>query len=303
LGLAFLACSGVVAAQIPAQFRIVRHVLVVDVPRREAVFNLWFSETPDLATFDQFGRQSHAFQYFLELPDHRNFGRHLRGLPRLEYPLITALSGEVATGDRVVARVITPGTTDSWGPLAATADIQQLRSRVSFRLPLSIFDSGTTRPYEGNEQFAVHYFLQALRFGRTTYYLARGAATVGTVDAKLRVHRREVRTSNGSTRVLLIAQVLAHPSTEEEPFIFLPEFADVASVRFGPNRARPIGNELRDVNGDRSNDLVLTFNATDVGLSCIDTYVTITGEIPDPGNFVPEGTVFIGRAARTPQPC
>lgn len=302
LALSLCAFAGIVAAQVPERLRIVRHVLVVDVPRGEAVFNLWFSKTPDFNTLDALGRPKHQFGYFLELPEQRNFTRRSGGEPELEWPLIVAVSDETATGPGVVARVVTPGP-ENWGPVVATVRLQQRGSRVTFRLPLSIFDSGNTKPYESNDLFAMHYFLQATNFGRTTYAWPRGVATVGIEDAKLRVQRKEVLTGTGSTRVLLIAQVLGRASTEEDPTLFLPEFADPSSVRFGPNRARAIGNELKDVNGDGTQDLVLTFNATDVGLSCIDRDVTITGEMPPPGDFLPEGRVFIGRAARSPQPC
>ncbi len=305
LGLALFACGGVAAAQIPEPFRIVRHDLVVDVPREEAVFNLWFSEAPDLATFDQHGRQSHGFQFYLELPDLRNFLRRRAGDPELAYPFVLARSGEVETGARAVARVVTPVTSgaENWGPVVATAPIQQRGARVTFRLPLSIFDSGDMKPYERNEYFAVHYFLEAFRFGATTYSLARGVGTVGTVNAPIEVQRRELRMSNGSKRRFLIAHVLGDPATENDPVSFLPEFVDVGSVRFGPNRAHPVGNELKDVNGDGMDDLVLMFNAADVGLSCIDRDVRLTGETPRPGSLTPEGMVFIGRAALSPNPC
>jgi hypothetical protein len=302
LGLVFITCAGVVTAQQPDPFRIVRHELVVDVPRKEAVFDLWFSEAPDLTTFDEFGRQATGFAYSLEVPDVRNFLRYLNGDPENARAYLKVFSGEVATGPRAVARRVTPGATDGWGPIVATADIRRRGTRVSFRLPLSVFDTAETRPYEDG-WFAVHYFLEAARFGYTTYSLARGVATVGVVDAPLRVRQGELRTGNGSKRRVIIAHVLGLAATENDPDFFLPDVVDVSSVRFGPNRARPLGNELKDVNGDGLDDLVLTFNAVDVGLSCIDTDVRITGEIPDPGNFVPEGTVFVGRAALSPAPC
>jgi hypothetical protein len=302
LGLVCLSCVGVVAAQQPDPFRVVRHELVVDVPRGEAIFDLWFSEPPDLATFDEFGRQATAFGYSIELPDVRNFLRRLNGDPQIVHPFIKVFSGKVATGAAAVAHVVAPGA-EPWGPIVATADIHQRGTRVNFRLPLSVFDTGDVKPYQGNNWFAVHYFLEADRFGYTTYSLARGVATVGTVDAPLEVRHRELRTGNGSKRRVVIARVLGLAATEDDPDFFSPEFVDVGSVRFGPKRARPVGNELKDANGDGLEDLVLTFNAADVGLSCIDTDVRITGEIPSPGNFVPEGTVFIGRAALSPGPC
>ena len=161
LGVAFGACAGVVAAQQPDPFRIVRHDLVVDVPRREAVFNVWFSEAPDLATFDEFGRQATAFMFSLELPDIRNFNRRSAGEPEAILPFVRVGSGEVETGPRAVARVVAPGP-EPWGPIVATADIQQLGGRVSFRLPLSIFATGDVDEPYNHVWFAVHYFLEAL---------------------------------------------------------------------------------------------------------------------------------------------
>jgi hypothetical protein len=304
LGLLLSACASVVAAQQPDPFRIVRHDVVVDVPREEIVFNLWFSEPPDFATFDQFGRQATAFLFSLEFPDYRNFGRRGSGEPELVWPYIRVISGEEATGARVVARVITPGR-DDWGPIVATAEIQQLGERVSFRLPLSIIDSGDMK-FDNDVWLALHYFLEAYRYGYTTYSLARGVATVGTVKARLEVERRDLKNGNGAKRRFVIARVMAVRPTAEDPFPFesiSPEFVDVGSVRFGPKRALAVGNELKDVNGDGLDDLVLMFNAADVGLTCIDKDVRLTGEIPSPGNFVPEGTVFIGRAALSPPPC
>jgi hypothetical protein len=309
LGLTLSALGSTVAAQVPDHhIRIVRHDLVVDLPRQEAVFNLWFSEAPDLTTLDEHGRELTSFVYYLELPELRNFYRRVAGSPELVHPFIRVFSGE--PGDDVVARRVTAGTTDPWGPIVATADIQQLGSRVSFRLPLSIFDYDNFgipnwKPYEGNSLFAVHYFLESFRGGVTAYGLARGVATVGTVDAPLVVQRRDVRAGNGSKRRMVIAHVLSFPSTEENPTFFVAEPIDVGSVRFGPNRASPVGNELKDVNGDGLDDLVLTFDAASVGLSCIDTDVRLTGEMPsqDGPLPMPEGTVFIGRAPLSAAPC
>ena len=244
LGLFCLLCAGVVAAQQPEPFRIVRHELVVDVPRGEAVFDLWFSEAPDLTTFDEFGRQATAFAYSIELPDLRNFLRRQRGDAENVHPFIKLFSGVVGTGARAVAHVVTPGAV-GWGPIVATADIHQRGTRVSFRLPLSIFDTGDVKPYRANDYFAVHYFLEAFRFGYTTYSLARGGATVGTVDAPLEVRERELRTGNGSKRRFVIAHVLGFAATENDPDFFVSEFVDVGSVRFGPNRARPVGQRAQ----------------------------------------------------------
>jgi hypothetical protein len=305
LGLALAAFGSTVAAQYPEHhIRIVRHDLVVDIPRQEAVFNLWFSEAPDLTTLDEHGREETSFVYYLELPELRNFGLRSGGLPELAHPLVRVFSGE--PGDGVVARRISAGTTDQWGPIVATADIQQLGPRVSFRLPLSIFDSDNRKPYENNSLFAVHYFLESFRGGASAYSLARGVATVGTVDAPIVVQRRDVRAGNGSKRRMVIAHVVSFAATEENPgTYFFAEPIDVGSVRFGPNRASPVGNELKDVNGDGLDDLVLTFNAASMGLSCIDTDVRLTGEMPsqDGPLPMPEGTVFIGRAALSPAPC
>jgi hypothetical protein len=298
--LACAAFAGAAMAQQPDPFRILRHDVIVDVPNEEAVFNLWFSDVPDLNTFDSDGRQATSFLFSLSEPDIRNFTRRQRGDPEIAHPYVRVGSGEVATGGRAVARVVTPGW-EPWGPIVATADLRQLGRRVTFRLPLSIFDEGGLKPYRNDSWFAVHYFLEAFRFGYTTYTLRRNVAIVGTVEARLQVKSREVRTGHGAKRRLLIAQIMSVPSTENEQSDFVnPEFVDVATVRFGPYRARPLGNELKDVNGDGFEDLVLTFDSADVGLSCIDTDVRITGEIPLPGNFVPEGTVFVGKASLPP---
>src|SRR5262245_53275263 len=56
-------------AAAPSDFRVVRHDVLVDVPRGEAVFNLWLSEVPDFRTVDAFGRQAHSFQYYVDVSD------------------------------------------------------------------------------------------------------------------------------------------------------------------------------------------------------------------------------------------
>ena len=304
LGLACCAFGSVAAAQTPDHhIRIVRHDLVADVPREEAVFSLWFSEAPDLKTLDQFGNEQTAFTYFLELPERRNFNLRSGGSPEIAHPFVRVTSGE--PGDGVVARVITSGTTEQWGPVVARADIQQLGTRVSFRLPLSVFDSNNRKPYQANEWFAVHYFLESYRGAVTAYSLARGVATVGTENAQIAIQRRDVRAGNGSKRRLVIAHVLSEPSTESDPDYFLADTIDVGSVRFGPNRASSLGNELRDVNRDGLPDLVLTFNAASAGLSCIDKDVRLTGEMTAENGPLPfpEGVVFIGTAALSAPPC
>jgi hypothetical protein len=303
LGLAFAACTGVAAAQQPEPFGIVRHDLVIDLPHQEAVFNVWFSATPDFATFDQVGRQATAFLFSLQQLDIRAFNRRVEGAREPVFPFVRVSSDEPESPNSAVARVVTAGD-DRWGPVVATADLHQVGGRVSFRLPLTIFEDGRSgNPLWNDELFAVHYFLEAFRFGYTTYRLARGVATVGTVEAPLTVQQQELKNGNGKKRRVMIANVLARPGTEEDPSYFSPEFVDVGSVRFGPGRAQPIGDQLKDVNGDGIDDLVLTFMAADVGLTCIDKDVRLTGEIPSTGNFVPEGTVFVGRAALTPKPC
>lgn len=89
LGVVSSACCSAVAAQ--DTFRIVRHELVVDVPRGEAVFDLWFSRVPDFETYDELGREAYAFQFYLEQPDVANFNRRLNGAAERDHPYVIHL--------------------------------------------------------------------------------------------------------------------------------------------------------------------------------------------------------------------
>ena len=52
---------------------------------------------------------------------------------------------------------------------------------------------------------------------------------------------------------------------------------DIASVRFGPRAARPIGTSLEDIDGDTNLDLVLHFGQQQTGLTADDKQACLTG--------------------------
>ena len=135
------------AADSVRDFHIVRHDVLVDGPRNEAIFNLWLSEEPDFEAVDEVGRQSHSFQYFVDTPDFAAFYRRLGGGAEQLQPLVLIRGEEIHYNGSLIAREIEPfydPTTDpasgGWGPVVATMAVKQDRKRVSFSLPLSVFD-------------------------------------------------------------------------------------------------------------------------------------------------------------------
>jgi len=58
--------------------------------------------------------------------------------------------------------------------------------------------------------------------------------------------------------------------------------------RFGPAKAKAKASELRDVNGDDQDDLVLRFSSTKAGLKCSTKTAVLTGKTPTGGRY--EGT-------------
>ena len=84
-------------------------------------------------------------------------------------------------------------------------------------------------------------------------------------------------------------------ATEVDPYFLFAETINVKTLELGPNRARPVKTRLADFNGDGAADLRLAFQISDLGLSCIDQEVRLTGEIPDPAQGSTR-TLFVGVA-------
>ena len=150
--------------------------------------------------------------------------------------------------------------------MVGTADIQQLGPRVSFRLPLSIFDSDDRKPYEGDGWFAAHYFLEAFRGGATACSLGtrggngrrRRMRRYVLNAGHVRAGRRLFETPHGDGS----HDAARFPATEENPItsFYAEPNCDLGRVTLRAEiAAGPVGNELKDVNGDGLDDLVLTF--------------------------------------------
>jgi len=74
---------------------------------------------------------------------------------------------------------------------------------------------------------------------------------------------------------------------------------DVTTLAFGPSGAPPAhdpAGHLEDVNGDGFTDLVLHFKENGIGIECVDTVATLTGELLD-------GTPLEGTDSVTPVLC
>ena len=174
-------------------FHVVRHEVLVDGPRNEAIFNLWLSEEPDFEAVDEVGRQSHSFQFFVDTPVLGAFYRRLGGGAEPLHPLVLIRGEEIHYNGSLIAREIEPfydPTTDpasgGWGPVVATMAVTQDRQRVSFRLPLSVLGGENDSAPLANPM-AVHYFLELYRFGATTSTISQATAKVATVDAPIAV--------------------------------------------------------------------------------------------------------------------
>jgi len=61
-----------------------------------------------------------------------------------------------------------------------------------------------------------------------------------------------------------------------------------SDFRFGPANAEAKASELRDVNGDNRDDLVLRFSSTEAGLGCSTKTAVLRGKTPTGGSY--EGT-------------
>src|SRR5688572_28251087 len=76
-------------------YHVVRHDVLVDMPRSEAIFNLWLSEEPDFDAVDEAGRQSHSFQYFVDTPSLSAFYRRSGGGAEQLHPLVIVRGEEI----------------------------------------------------------------------------------------------------------------------------------------------------------------------------------------------------------------
>jgi len=285
-------------------FRVTIHNLLVDVPSREAVVDLRFSEVPDLQSFDEFGRQSHSFQYFVSEPNWAAFYARTGGGPETNFPLLVIRGEEIHTSGQVPIREVEPLYDCSndpgcggWGPKVAAAPVYQDGKRVLFKFPISVFDSPDgAQPYVGALGFAVHYFLELYQFGATTGGVVQGIARIATVNARIDVKPGDPDNAIDPRRPgRLVVDVPTTLATRGDPYSFYADTIIVPTLELGPNRSHPLRTQLQDVNGDGAVDLRLTFQISGLGLSCIDQEVRLTGEIPD----LAQGStrsLFVGRA-------
>jgi len=284
-------------------FRVTIHDLLVDVPRGEAVVDLRFSQVPDLQSYDELGRQSHSFQYFVSEPNWGAFFLRSRGDTETVFPLLIIQGEEVHRSGQVAIREVQaaydcssdPGC-GGWGPPVAASSIHQDGKRVVFTFPISVFDSPDgSKPYVGGSGFAAHYFLELYQFGSTTGGVVQGIARLGTVALRIDVKPGDSSNLIDTSEARLLVDVPTTFATEADPYFLFAETINIKTLKFGPNQARPVKTRLRDVNADGALDLRLTFQVSDLGLSCIDQEVRLTGEIPDSaqGN---RRSLFVGRA-------
>ena len=271
-------------------FHVVRHDVLVDVPRNEAIFNLWLSEEPDFEAVDEVGRQSHSFQYFVDTPAFGAFYRRSGGGAEQLQPLVLIRGEEIHYDGSLIAREIEPfydPTSDpasgGWGPVVATMAVKQDRKRVSFHLPLSVFD-GEDGSGPLASPMAIHYFLELYRFGATTSTLSQAAAKVATVDAPIAVWPEDVRAPHSNRNPLVAVRILTTTTSNRLPGrSFDAGKVDVSTLELGPEHGRARRSTPFDVDSDGDLDLLVLFNAADLGLSCIDTDVRLTGEVLEDG--------------------
>ncbi len=276
------------AADSVRDFHIVRHDVLVDVPRNEAIFNLWLSEEPDFETVDEVGRQSHSFQYFVDTPVFGAFYRRSGGGAEQLHPLVLIRGEEIHYNGSLIAREIEPfydPTTDpasgGWGPVVATMAVKQDRKRVSFHLPLSVFD-GENGSGPLASPMAIHYFLELYRFGATTGTVAQAAAKVATVDAPIAVWPQG-RAARSNGHPFVVVRILTTTPSRLPGPSFVAGNVDVSTLELGPDHGRARWSTPFDVDSDGDLDLLVLFNAADLGLSCIDTDVRLTGEVLEGG--------------------
>ena len=230
-------------------FRVTTHDLLIDVPRGEAVVDLRFSEVPDLQSFDELGRQSHSFQYFVSEPNWTAFFLRSGGEPETVFPLLIVQGEEVHRSGQVAIRDVQAAydcSTDpgcgGWGPTVATSSIFQDGKRVIFKFPISVFDAPDgSQPYVGGLGFAAHYFLELYQFGSTTGGVVQGIARIGTVDVRIDVK------PNDSNNVIdtrqedagLLVDIPTTFATDVAPYFLFAETinAETLTVRAQPRTA------------------------------------------------------------------
>ena len=281
------------AADSLRDYQVVRHDVLVDMPRSEATFNVWLSEEPDFESVDEAGRQSHSFQYFVDTPSFSAFYQRSGGGAEPRHPLVIVRGEEIHYDGSLIARVVEPfydSTKDpasgGWGPVVREMAVKQDRRRVSFSLPLAVFDGKDGYTPLANP-VAIHYFLELFRFGATTGAIVQGTAQVATVDAPITVvWPQDVHGPDSSSRAFVVVKILTTTSSRQStpppgprgPF-FEAGKVDVRTLELGPDRARARWSTLSDVDHDGDLDLLVFFNAAQLGLSCIDTDVRLTGEV------------------------
>ena len=235
-------------------FRVTTHDLLIDVPRGEAVVDLRFSEVPDLQSFDELGRQSHSFQYFVSEPNWTAFFLRSGGEPETVFPLLIVQGEEVHRSGQVAIRDVQAAydcSTDpgcgGWGPTVATSSIFQDGKRVIFKFPISVFDAPDgSQPYVGGLGFAAHYFLELYRFGSTTGGVVQGIARIGTVDVRIDVK------PNDSNNVIdtrqedagLLVDIPTTFATDVDPYFLFAETINPETLTFGAQPRTACKNKI-----------------------------------------------------------
>lgn len=282
------AAAGSISVPPPA-YRILQHQVLIDVPRNQAVFDLWFSEPPRFSEVDEFGRQRYSFQYSVRVLTVGDFtSRRSTGepVPPLR-PMLLVRGGEIHIDDKVVVREVDPlfDPTDEpesggWGPKVAEVPFRQEGRRVRFSIPLSVFDHADGTQEHWGVGYSVHYYLNYSNFGTGLGEQLEGLAMVAgresVADMMVKPLNPDApiyRTQTGP----LVVDLITRPAELYGNYLFA-ELVEVNSIRFGPNRNRPYQARLIDVNGDGYLDLRLWFTTSELGLTCLDNDLWLVGE-------------------------
>ncbi len=109
-------------------------------------------------------------------------------------------------------------------------------------------------------------------------------AVVASIDIEPEDPRNRVSCGDHDRGVIKVA-LLATPGVD-------PRLVEAASLRFGPEEAEPLpSQQLRDVDGDGAEDLVVRFHADATGILCGATMAALTGYFADGRPFRGEDRV------------
>jgi hypothetical protein len=258
-----------------SQIKIVDHSLKLELDSQTAEFRLRFDSVPDFYAVDDAGRQRDSFQLYLEGAFRGNFELRSAGVPDKKFARLLVRGGEIHVENRIRIREVVSNyrgsgdpTSGYWGPIVYSTPFELDATELRFKVPISALkgsssDFSTATILDGlNARTSFYYYwIETTTFGKfvpsgTVYGTGKVAEAAVTLTINVEPPEFQLR-----VRELVSVTVWGDVNIDALQ-------VDPRTIVFGPDAAKPLFYNARDVNRDGSTDLVLRFRLSEVGIVC-----------------------------------